>query len=250
MYTNESEPTRRPIREPATVLCVDDDSEYLALIRTAFDDRDDLLVVTETDADAALDRLDGVDCLVSAGYDILDAVRDRAPGLPFVLHTSSPAETVSDVLLTDERTDYLQKGWSEPHMALLARRIQNLVARQRLATTVERYGAALETSREATLIVASDGAVAFVNERLASVLLEDRTTLEGRAWDDLFTDETLARLREEALPVTADGWCWTGPTTLRTRTGGITSPRTSLSRLDDGSLVFAFHELDHGDRDR
>jgi len=245
MHTTEPDPIQRQSPEPATVLCVDDDSEYLALIKTAFDERADLFVLTETDSDAALDRLDGVDCLVSADHDILDAVRARVPDLPFVLHTSSAVETFGDTLLGTERADYLEKGWSESHMTLLARRVRSLVAQQRLATTARRYGAALETSREATLIVDADGTVAFANERLASVFADDHEALTGRAWDALFTDESVVHLRQEALPVAADGWSWTGSTTLLTWAGETDCPRTTLSRLDDGSLIFTFHELEH-----
>lgn len=240
--------------EPISLLCVDDDPEYLALIETAFDEADDLDVLVETDPTTVPDELDGVDCVVSAyglsdgdGLDVLETVRELAPDLPFVLHTSVPFEDVGEDLLSDERTDYLEKAWSEPQMTLLERRIRQLVSRVRLDTAARRSYAALETSREATLIVGPDGQITFANSRIVSEIPGDRSAIEGQHWTELFEEPSTERLRSAAIPAADDGWDWTGPTTLQTRTDDTDSCRTSLSRLADGSIVFVFHELDRTD---
>lgn len=231
---------------PASVLCVDSDPDYLATIASAASGWDGLALRTETDPEAALDRLDGVDCLVSgADYAdtdalaLLDRVRDRRPDLPVVVHASTPLDAVGEELLAADWTDYVGKG--EKRLPLLAERVRHLVAERRATDESRRYEAALETSREPTLIVDGDGTVAYLNDRLASALPDDRSDLLSRGWERLFTDESVARLREEAFPVAADGWSWTGPTAIHTHAGSSTSPRTSLSLLDDGSMIFAFH---------
>lgn len=228
--------------------------EYLALIETAFDTNDDLNVLVETEQTNVPDRLDSVDCVVSAyelseshGLALLETVRDIDPEIPFVLHTTVPFEDVGESLLTTEGTDYLEKAWSEPRMALLERRIRALVVGSHLDTAFRQSAAALESSREATLIVSSDGTVAFANSRLVAELTADRAAIQGEHWTQLFTDESAGTLRSEAIPVAADGWEWTGTTALQTLNGANDCCRTSLTGLDDGSLVFVFHGLNHID---
>lgn len=233
-----------------TVLCVGEDAEYLAMIETAFEDSPRLRIRCETEPVRAIDRLEGVDCVVSEhsmtgldAFELLDAVRQRTPGLPFVLHDDIDLAEVSDTLLNRQRTDFLRKEWSEARMRLLGRRITLAVECDRLDATATRLSAAVETSREATLVVAPDGTVAFVNDRLAAELPRD--LLDGDPyWETLFTESSVAYLRTEAVPVTAEGWSWTGETVLHTRSDGDVTARTSLSRLEDGSLIFVFHALD------
>ena len=90
--------------EDITVLHVDDDPDVLDITATFLQRADRRFeVVTETDPDAALDRLDGgVDCVVSDyqmpamdGLAFLDAVRDEAPELPFVLFTGKGSEEIA-----------------------------------------------------------------------------------------------------------------------------------------------------------
>jgi PAS domain-containing protein len=153
-----------------------------------------------------------------------------------------PAET-----LADPWTHFLERSADEPRTDLLRHRIDNLVDRQTLETTARRCREALEASREATLIVAPDGTITFANSRLASELSASPDELQGRSWTDLLTEKSVDRLRTEAFPVAADGWSWTGPTTLAA--DGVDDCRTTLSRLDDGSSVLVFHELARSDDD-
>jgi PAS domain-containing protein len=236
-------------RATTTVLCVDDDPDLLSMIERSLGARDAFEVRVETDPSAVRGHLDDVDCLVS-GYDLgecdgatlLESVRDVAPELPVVLHSSVPLEGISDGPLADPWTDFLERAGNGPRTDLLGHRIHDLVDRQTLETTARRCRAALETSREATLIVAPDGTVTFVNSQLASELSASPDELQGRRWTELLTDGSVDRLRTEAFPVAADGWSWTGPTTLATDGDGDEERRTSLSRLDDGSTVLVFHE--------
>lgn len=237
--------------DPISVLCVDDDTEYLQLLETGLSGHDEIRVRIETDPATVTERLDGVDCVVSAyelsntdGLSLLGSIRELEPDLPFVLHTTRSFVDVAHDLLDREWTDYVQKGRSDAHMSLVARRICHLVVEQRLDDVAHRYREALETSREPTVIVDPDGTIEYLNGRLLSELSEDRTAIQGSEWVTLFAEETVERLRSEALPVADDGWNWTGPATLTSRLHTEMRPRTTLSQLDDGSLVFAFHDFD------
>ena len=82
---------------PIRVLLVDDVADFAAVAADLLEREDDRLdVTTETDASASLDRLAETefDCLVSDyqmpgldGLELLGAVRERWPELPFVLFT-------------------------------------------------------------------------------------------------------------------------------------------------------------------
>ncbi|PSP93766.1 PAS sensor protein [Halobacteriales archaeon QS_4_62_28] len=234
-----------------TVLCIGEDTEYLAMIETAFEDTDRLSILIETEPSQALDRLDGVDCVLSEycmtgldGIELLDAIRQRVPDLPFVLHDDIDLAEVSDRLFDRPKTDFQSKEWDEACMRLLSRRITLVVEYTRFEATANRLSAAVETSREATLVVDPDGTIAFVNDRLAAELPDDLLDGAQNHWEALFTDESVTHLQTDAFPVAADGWNWTGQTVLHTRSDGDATARTTLSHLDDGSIVFVFHRLD------
>jgi len=136
------------------VLHVDDDPEFTALTREYLRRESERFVVTaETDASAALDRLRdpdvAVDCVVSDyalpgtdGLELLEAVREREPELPFILFTGQGSEAVAGDALARGATEYLRKQRGTEQYALLANRIVNAVeqyrARREEART-ERY---------------------------------------------------------------------------------------------------------------
>lgn len=249
---NVNTPPLRRSRQTTTVLCVDDDEDHLSVLERSLGDRDAFEVRVETDPTVVRDRLDDVDCLVSRydlgecdGASLLAAVRDEAPELPVVLHSAVPLAELPDGLLTDPWADFVERSADDSRPDLLEHRIRDLAEREALETTARRCRAALEASREATLIVAPDGAVTLANSRLASELSASPDELQGRTWTDLLTEKSVDRLRTEAFPVAADGWSWTGPTTLAA--DGVDDCRTTLSRLDDGSSVLVFHELTRSD---
>lgn len=95
-----------------------------------------------------------VDCIVAeydlpraTGIDLLDAVRDRDFGLPFVLFTSADLDSVTDTRLSMGLTDYLQKGGSERYR-LLANRVRNLTNQHRMRTQSSRNRRQFQQIRE------------------------------------------------------------------------------------------------------
>jgi PAS domain S-box-containing protein len=116
------------------VLHVDDEPEFVELTATYLErESDHVEVETATDPGEALDRLDGVDCVVSDydmpgtdGIGFLAAVREERPDLPFILFTGKGSEEVASEALRRGATDYLRKGGTERY-ELLANRIENAV---------------------------------------------------------------------------------------------------------------------------
>lgn len=188
MASTDFEATGATDDTPITVLCVDDEPDYLTLVETAFDARDQFRVLVETDPSKALNRLANVDCVVSDfcmpevdGLEFLEAVRKEVPTLPFVLHIISDLCDVADGSLAAPYTDCVQKDWHDAQITLLGRRIKLLVERRRFAEWSCQYRAAVKMSRDLTLITNPDGNIAYANRRLSSEFTTDRGELLGRS---------------------------------------------------------------------
>ena len=121
------------------VLVVDDEpgladltAEYLRRIR------EELSVTTATSATEGLElvRDDAdFDCVVSDynmpdmnGLELLEAVRDEHPSLPFILYTGKGSEEIASEAISAGVTDYLQKETGTDHYEVLAKRIENAIS--------------------------------------------------------------------------------------------------------------------------
>jgi PAS domain S-box-containing protein len=110
-----------------------------------------LTVHAESSADRALERLDAVDCVVSAyrldgttGVDLLRRVRERRPEFPFLLFPEDGAgsESVAAAAVGAGATAYVPGRVEEP-FAVLAERVREAVrnrrARERLRRSQDTY---------------------------------------------------------------------------------------------------------------
>ena len=117
------------------VLAVDATSDAAASTAAALEDADEqLTAVYTTSVRDALDRVDDVDCVVSAydlpersGVEFLEAVRETRPSLPVFLFTEAERDRVAAAALAAGATDYVRKGEDAVQYALLANRITNAV---------------------------------------------------------------------------------------------------------------------------
>ena len=119
------------------VLHVDDEPEFGDLTATFLEREDDRISVqTVTSASEALDAIKDrpPDCLVSDydmsglnGIELLQRVRDKCPGLPFILFTGKGSEEVASDAISAGVTDYVKKQTGTEQYELLANRVLNAV---------------------------------------------------------------------------------------------------------------------------
>jgi len=129
------------------VLHAEDDAQLGSLAGEFLEREGDLSVTHVEHARAALDALaaDAFECVVSDydmpgmnGIELLDAVRDAHPDLPFILFTGKGSEEVASDAISKGVTDYLQKETGTEQYAVLANRIENAVDGYRTERELER----------------------------------------------------------------------------------------------------------------
>ncbi|WP_435062101.1 PAS domain S-box protein [Halobaculum sp. EA56] len=244
--------------EPIRVLHVDDDPDFAELTATFLERTDDRFAVgTAHDAEAALARLDdGVDCVVSDydmpgtnGIELLEAVRERRPDLPFVLFTGKGSEEVASDAITAGVTDYLQKKGGSDQYDLLANRIRNAVERARAEERATLWTRAVETANEGISVIDEDGRYAEMNEAYADCYGAEPEELIGEPWTTTVPDEEAERLNEEVFPDLAGEETWVGDSVGR-RADGSTYPKVlSLAPLETGGHVCVVRDVSE-DRER
>jgi len=139
---------------PIRVVHVDDDPELVDLTRKMLERTDDrLAVTTRTRPEAVLSDLeDGQpDCIISdhdmpgmSGIELLRAVRDDHPDLPFILFTGKGSETVASEAVSAGVTEYMQKEAGTDQYTILANRVRNAVSQYRAQREASRTRRRLE----------------------------------------------------------------------------------------------------------
>ncbi|RQH01925.1 sensor histidine kinase [Natrarchaeobius oligotrophus] len=93
--------------------------------------------------------------------------------------------------------------------------------RSRDRREAERLAAAIDTAMDGIAVVV-DGEHVFVNDAYASLYgVRSADALEGRRWEELYADESLATIEREALSALSRRGCWQG-TVTGTRVDGTT----------------------------
>ncbi|WP_435333579.1 PAS domain S-box protein [Haloarchaeobius sp. TZWWS8] len=123
---------------------MDDDSSFARLTPEFLPREDESITVTTAESareGLAVLKHESIDCVVSDydmpeqnGIEFLQSVRERYPGLPFVLFTGKGSEEIASEAISAGVTDYLQKHGGKDQFTLLANRIGNAVANQRAQT--------------------------------------------------------------------------------------------------------------------
>lgn len=231
---------------PITLLYVDDDPQWLELVRTGLNRYDRFDVRTETSSENVLEHLEEIDCLVSDfsmpelnGLELLKVIRERSKSLPFILFTSHSLPTVSDELLAEDWTDYLRKAGNGATMDLLARRICQFAEHNRISRIAVRGLAAVELVRDGIAIVSPDGAFEYVNQVYANQFDYDPVDLIDRSWTTTFTEESIQRIEETAVPNLANDWQWSGSCIGRRKWGETVTIQLCIAGIEDGSMLLA-----------
>jgi PAS domain S-box-containing protein len=172
------------------VLHVDDDPTLGDLVATFLEEEDDRIsVVTVEDASEALAALDDhdIDCVVSDydmphmnGLQLLDAVRGRSPGLPFILFTGKGSEEIAGEAISRGVDDYLQKETGTEQYAVLANRIGNVVDQYRSERDEQLFRTLIDHATDAVFVIDEEtGRFVDVNETATERLGYDRDQLLG-----------------------------------------------------------------------
>ena len=157
------------------VLHVDDDREVVDLVREYVDIHyDNITISTEWNGDDALaylERTDNVDCVISDyrmpglnGLELLEAVRERWPDLPFILFTENGSEWVAERAITLDVTSYVQKRPGRDRLATLVDRIRKGVERYRDESTTDRTTHRTDAEFQLLVETAEDNAVFSLDE--------------------------------------------------------------------------------------
>jgi PAS domain S-box-containing protein len=188
--------------DPVRVLHVDEDPEARnAMAAVLRQERDEFELVEESHGAGARERLDGaaeaMDCVVSehalpdtTGVELLGAVRNDRPDLPFVLFTGAGDEAVARDALRAGATDYVRKREDGGGYELLATRIGRAVDRPRpgrphgggrgAAPTPFRFDALFENSPDMIDLLDSTGRILEANDRLCEALGYEASELAGK----------------------------------------------------------------------
>ncbi|RDZ62680.1 PAS sensor protein [Haloferax sp. Atlit-12N] len=184
-----TETTDETSADPVAVLLVDDNRDWLTLVvQRLREEAPDFDVRAADSVDGALDCLtDDVECVVSdyympgrTGIELLAAVREDRPDLPFLLFTGAGNEGLASSALSAGADDYIVKTSVGDSAAALATRVRTAVDKHRteraLAESEARYRTLVENVRDA-IFVARDGAVVLVNEAATTLTGYDRAAL-------------------------------------------------------------------------
>lgn len=221
----------RDTADPITVLHVDDEPSFADLQRTYLEEifDTDLEIVTLTDPTETQDRLEStpVDCVVCDydmpeldGLELLEAVRETDPYIPFVLLTSRGDETVASEAIRLGATDYVPKPSGSKEYRTLANRIQSAVTGYRRERSAREHAATLDAALERVtdpvasvdddrIVYANDAAETFFDLAETDIPGADARTIIHRLVSERGTDgdrdDALTRAMNQDAPVVVDG---------------------------------------------
>ncbi|WP_092633944.1 response regulator [Haloplanus vescus] len=231
---------------PLSILHVDDDGSFGELVQIYLERATefDCTVRSVTSPDDALDviRSDGddIDCVVSDyrmpgtnGIELLRAVRETHPELPFLLFSGEETDDVAAEIVRAGVTDYLQKGYGTDQYTTLVRRVEHAVGSEGC------FDADGSLELDAVGIVGPDDRFDHVDAGYASLYDYDAEEVEGKHWSALHPDDEVAHIRTHVLPVVRTGGKWTGQSTGLRADGSTFTESKLVTTLDDDRLLIA-----------
>lgn len=254
---DQSSPQERLVQlhgaQSITVLHVDDEPNFADLVSVYLERESDLLEVhTETEANAALERLDSdtIDCIVSDydmpgidGLELLDAVRQEHPDLPFILFTGKGSEAIASEAISAGVSDYLQKESGTHQYQLLANRIENAVFHHRATKEVERGFHAIENAHEGISFLDEDGTFLYLNRAYAETYGYTRQELVGKHWETVYPEDQVSEVYEEILPIVPENGKWKGESIHQRKDGIELIVDHALTYCQGGTLICLIEDI-------
>jgi len=204
--------------ESITILHVDDEPDFAALVSDFLERENDQFVVeTATSASEGIDRLadSDFDCVVSDydmpgrdGIQFLERIREDNTDLPFILFTGKGSEEVASDAISSGVTDYIQKEGGTSQFVVLANRIENAVehyrAQQRVEATEHKYRRLIEEASDVIVIVDAEGICEFVSAAAEEVLGYAPHELVGESPFEFIHENDREEARSEFFAMVSD----------------------------------------------
>ena len=224
--------------EPTTrVLLVDDEPEFLDLLKFLLEREGSFAVDSAHDVRGALERLEegDYDAVVSDyqmpemdGLDFLKIVKAQGDDVPFILLTGKGREDVAVEALNLGADFYVQKhGDSKAMRAELANALRQAVAKRNalesLRASEKTYRQLIELAQDGIWVIDDKGVTQLVNPRMADMLGYSREEMLGRSFFE-FMDEDWLEL--------ADGY-------FKRRMNGVSEHHEFSFLRKDGSVLHA-----------
>lgn len=245
-----------PDRSLATdirVLHVDDDEKLLEATKVALERTEYVeCVETVSTAGEALDVLERqeIHCVVSDhdlseydGIELLTAIRDDYPNLPFILFTGTGNEDVASRAISAGVSNYLQKSSSTNTIDVLSKQVHEAVFQRRIEEEMHRGFEAIETAKEGIAMLDDTGEFSYVNEAFADIFGYDQQSLIDVRWETLNPEGILGRLTEEILPKIERTGEWSGETTGEKDDGSTFVADITVSETKVGGLVCVVSDI-------
>jgi len=232
------------------VLLVDGDGDFASLVAGYLEDEHGFDVRTETDAGAALSRLEGdpdIDCVVSDyaipgtdGFEFLDTVKTRFSDLPFVLFAGQNSDGVARKAIRLGVDEYLEKDTGATRYELLATRIRNCVTIARQQRKLQDLHATIEHAGHAVMVTDTDGTITYANPTMEAISGYDHSELKGATPAILKSGEHDEAFYLDLWETILDGEVWEGEVVNERKDGDRYVIDQTISPITDGGEITGF----------
>ena len=233
-----------------TTLFVDDDEAFADLVAEYLEREHDIEVLTETSAEAALDRLaenEAINCIVSDyampemdGLELLETVTERFPAVPFVMFAGQGSEQVASRAIRLGADDYLEKDTGETRYELLARRIDNCVTITRQEQRLQDIYDAIEHAGHAMLMTDIDGTITYANPTMVDASGYTLEEMQGETPALFKSGEHDSEFYRELWETILSGSVWQGEVVNEHKKGHQYVVDQTISPITDNGTITGF----------